>query len=103
MTEWFWQYDGKWELIAFQGNTPQDGISITGRSGTVELKTSADATPRPVSHVEADRDVNISWLLKNTDEKRCASSLSFMLGPFIRRRKEKKIVRLLSVRQQWYL
>lgn len=68
VTEWFWQFDAKYELIVFMGNEPEKGIVIASREGHVELKTSADATPKPVSLVRPNLDVNLSWFLAHLSD-----------------------------------
>lgn len=50
------------------GNEPDKPIILQGRTGTVELKTNADATPKPVNVVRPNIDVNISWLLAHIDD-----------------------------------
>ncbi len=48
VTEYFWQFDAKYELVAFMGNESDKAVVLQQRAGTIELKTVADATPKPV-------------------------------------------------------
>lgn len=66
--EWFWQFDVSYEIIAFQGSDADKGEVIASRSGTIELKTTSESTPKPASVVRPNIDVNISWLLQHLDE-----------------------------------
>jgi len=43
-------------------------VTLVSRSGTVELKTTNEYTPKPASLVRPSLDLTISWLLKNLDE-----------------------------------
>ncbi len=45
--EYFWGFEFRYELLAFQGNQDSKGLSLLSRSGKVEIKTGARATPRP--------------------------------------------------------
>lgn len=38
MHEWFWQFDVAYELTAFMGNEPENGVRLQGRKGTYEIK-----------------------------------------------------------------
>ena len=32
ITEWFWQFDVRYELIAYMGNEPEKGVVLCGRA-----------------------------------------------------------------------
>jgi hypothetical protein len=68
ITEWFWSFNVKYELVVFMGNEPEKGLVLQGRSGTVELKTSSEATPKPAHVVRPNIDLNILWLLQHIDD-----------------------------------
>ena len=70
VTEWFWAFTASYELQAVQGNDYEHPLVLRRREATIELKTSADATPRPVSVVRPALDVNVSWFLKQVDGKK---------------------------------
>jgi hypothetical protein len=67
VTEYFWQFDVAYELFAFCGNDPERRVSIMARAGSLELKTSGDATPRPVSVVRPNVDMPLGWLWQHVD------------------------------------
>ena len=67
ITEWFWAVEARYELIAFMGNEPEKGTVIASRSGSTELKTTTEATPRPASVVRPNIDVNITWLFAHVE------------------------------------
>jgi len=69
VTEYFWQFDMTYALVAYQGTDSDHGEVLQTRSGSVELKTSSDSTPKPVSVVRPNIDINISWFLNHLDEK----------------------------------
>lgn len=87
VTEYFWRFEVKWELQAFKGAGSAGDLSVTlqKRTGSIELKTLAESTPRPAVVVQPNIDVNITWLLNRlsmdkhqttflidrTDVKRC--------------------------------
>jgi len=62
ITEWFWAFEARYELIAFMGNEPEKPIVLSARVGSTELKTTSENTPRPASVVRPNIDVNITWL-----------------------------------------
>jgi hypothetical protein len=67
ITEYFWKFDFAYELIAYPGNTPEKGLVILARRGSVEIKTGVRTTPRPVSVVRDAPAADISWLLHQAD------------------------------------
>ena len=71
VTEYFYSFHNKYELVAFMGNEYDKPIIITTRSGTIELKTSTDSLPKPATTIYPSVDVNITWLLNNlTDDNK---------------------------------
>ena len=76
ITEWFWKFNVDYELSAYMGNSPDDEkVILQKRSGTTELMTTSDATPRPIKVVRDAIDVNITWLVHQVgpDSKLCFS------------------------------
>lgn len=67
ITEYFWSFDFHYELVAFQGNAPENAVALLVRSGSVELVTAVDQTPRPVTVVKPPVDVDITWLFEHLD------------------------------------
>ncbi|HVJ92033.1 MAG TPA: hypothetical protein VM580_19665, partial [Labilithrix sp.] len=68
VTEYFWRFDFSYEIVAYQGNAPENAVALLTRSGSVEIKTSAKQTPRPKTVVRPPIDVDVSWLLSRLDE-----------------------------------
>jgi hypothetical protein len=46
VTEYFWQFDTTYQLVAFMGNDPANALVLQQRSGSIELKTQSDSTPK---------------------------------------------------------
>ncbi|MCW5801810.1 MAG: hypothetical protein KIT31_05440 [Deltaproteobacteria bacterium] len=67
VTDYFWRFDFKYELVAFQGTAVEQAITIHARAGGVDIKTAQDATPRPKVVVRPNLDVNLTWLLGQLD------------------------------------
>lgn len=65
--EYFWAFDFKYEIVAFQGTASDQAITLHSRSGSVEIKTTTDQTPRPKAVARAPVDVNVTWLLSHVD------------------------------------
>jgi hypothetical protein len=65
--EYFWKFELRYELVAFQGTAIDEAVRIAGRSGTIEIKTTTDQTPRPKTVVRPPLDVNLTWLLGHLD------------------------------------
>jgi hypothetical protein len=68
VTEYFWQFDASYQLVAFQGTDVEKAIVLQQRAGSIELKTSVEATPKPATVVRPSIDVNITWLLATLEE-----------------------------------
>jgi hypothetical protein len=67
ITEWFWQFDSKWELVAFTGTDTEHPLVLQARAATLELKTTVESTPKSASVVRPSIDVNITWLLQHLE------------------------------------
>lgn len=67
ITEYFWSFDFRYELVAYQGNAPENAVALLVRSGSVELVTAVDQTPRPTTVVKPPVDVDITWLFEHLD------------------------------------
>lgn len=68
ITEYFWRFDFVYELAAYPGNTPDQRLILLNQKGSVEIKTAAKTTPRPVSVVRPGLVADISWLLHQADK-----------------------------------
>jgi hypothetical protein len=66
ITEFFWNYSAEWELLIYPGNSPEEKISLQGRTGKTELvtQTSKNEPPRPAHVTVPAVEVNITWLLQ---------------------------------------
>jgi hypothetical protein len=67
--EYFWRFDFTYELVAYQGNAPENAVALLTRSGGVEIKTGAKQTPRPATVVRPPLDVDVSWLFSQLDDR----------------------------------
>jgi hypothetical protein len=67
ITEYIWKFDFTYELVAYQGNTPENAVALLTRTGGIEIKTPAKQTPRPATVVRPPLDVDVSWLFANLD------------------------------------
>lgn len=67
VVEYFWAFDFKYEIVAFQGTATDQAITLHSRSGSVEIKTTTDQTPRPKAVSRGPVDVNVTWLLSHLD------------------------------------
>jgi len=74
--EHFWRFDFKYQLVAFQGTSIEEAITLHARAGGVEIKTTQKATPRPKAVVRSPLDLNLTWLLTHLDDdERAAFSI----------------------------
>lgn len=73
VTEYFWAFDFKYEIVAFQGTSTETQLTLHSRSGSVEIKTGAKTTPRPQTVVRSPLDVNATWILGHLDAESRAS------------------------------
>eukprot|EP00929_Paragymnodinium_shiwhaense_P063715 TRINITY_DN3184_c0_g1_i6.p1 TRINITY_DN3184_c0_g1~~TRINITY_DN3184_c0_g1_i6.p1 ORF type:complete len:988 (+),score=186.46 TRINITY_DN3184_c0_g1_i6:105-3068(+) len=66
VTEWFWNYQATFELLAFRGvgAEPADRISLMQGTGATELKTTTESSPYPASQTPRREDFNITWLVR---------------------------------------
>lgn len=71
--EFFWTFEFKYELVAFQGVDEANGITILSRMGKVELKTATKKTPQSEKTIRSPLDVDITWLLQQIDGAHRAS------------------------------
>src|SRR5262249_413875 len=69
VTEYFWKFDFGYEVVAYQGNAPENAVALLTRSGSVEIKTAAKQTPRPTTVVRPPIDVDVSWLFAHLDDR----------------------------------
>lgn len=67
VTEYFWKLDFAYEVIAYQGNAPENAVALLTRNGSVEIKTAANKTPRPTTVVRNPVDVDVTWLFAHLD------------------------------------
>ena len=67
VVEYFWGFDFEYAIVAFPGNAPEDAITVHGRTGAIELKTTQKTTPRPRTTVRPALDVNLTWLFTHLD------------------------------------
>ncbi|MCC7537080.1 MAG: hypothetical protein IT379_12740 [Deltaproteobacteria bacterium] len=67
VTEHFFRFDLRYELVAFQGATDEQGLSLHARAAHIEIKTPTKTTPRPRTVVRPHVDVDLSWLLRRLD------------------------------------
>lgn len=67
VTEYFWRYDATYALVAFQGTDTEKAITLHARSGSIEIKTNQEATPRPKTVMRPPIDLNLTWLLAHLD------------------------------------
>jgi len=66
VTEYFWDVEVSYELVAIRGfgDDSTHRIFLTKRSGKAELKTLTEAAPRPEARIPAAlHECNVSWLL----------------------------------------
>ncbi len=67
ITEYIWRFDFAYELAAYPGNTPEQGLVLVARKGSIECKTAAKTPPRPATVVRDPLLADISWLLHQAD------------------------------------
>eukprot|EP01103_Thecamoeba_quadrilineata_P014453 TRINITY_DN431_c1_g1_i2.p1 TRINITY_DN431_c1_g1~~TRINITY_DN431_c1_g1_i2.p1 ORF type:complete len:1062 (-),score=263.50 TRINITY_DN431_c1_g1_i2:57-3242(-) len=73
ITEHFWKYVVRYELRAYQGNNPKEGILLQSRTCEFEIVTSTKNTPKPEVHIIPQKQTEIGWLFKNlTDDGKLA-------------------------------
>lgn len=68
ITEYFWDFEVSYELFAYQGNTPNDKVTLQTRVCRYEIMTSAKVTPKPAVNVVSSKDVQLTWLLQQLSE-----------------------------------
>jgi hypothetical protein len=102
VTEYFWRFEFTYELVAFQGASEEQGfVTLLTRSGTTEIKTAANTTPRLRVVIRPSIDVNISWLLKHLDkESRVSFSIDRVLSSCHTPRRNVQVEEALDVLEQ---
>ena len=68
VTEYFWAFQVEYELVAFQGTAIDQAITLHARTGSAEIKTTQNTTPRPKTVVRPALDVDVTWLLAHLDD-----------------------------------
>eukprot|EP01128_Nolandella_sp_AFSM9_P006116 TRINITY_DN3077_c0_g1_i1.p1 TRINITY_DN3077_c0_g1~~TRINITY_DN3077_c0_g1_i1.p1 ORF type:complete len:991 (+),score=265.41 TRINITY_DN3077_c0_g1_i1:35-2974(+) len=68
ITEWFWKFEVSYELFAYKGSDIETMVKLVGRTGSLELKTTSDATPYPKSVVRPSIDLNLTWFLNQIND-----------------------------------
>jgi hypothetical protein len=63
--EWIWTFTVEYKLIGFCGADPDKRVVLQGRTGTVEIMTTSDKSPRPETRVVDPIEVNVTWLLRD--------------------------------------
>eukprot|EP01125_Pyxidicula_operculata_P015607 TRINITY_DN5321_c0_g1_i1.p1 TRINITY_DN5321_c0_g1~~TRINITY_DN5321_c0_g1_i1.p1 ORF type:complete len:1033 (-),score=293.27 TRINITY_DN5321_c0_g1_i1:235-3138(-) len=69
MDYYFWDFDHLFELALFPGNSLDEKVVIGSASGSTSIRTTSDVSPRPPVYVEPPIDINLTWFLKNINEK----------------------------------
>ncbi len=67
VTEYFWAFGFKYELVAYQGTALSPAVSLLAREASVELKTLVKTSPRPQSVVRPPTNGDLTWLLQQLD------------------------------------
>ena len=67
VTEYFWAFEVRYDIVAFPGTSTKNAITLRARSGSIELKTTQKTTPRPMTVVKPPIDVNLTWLFTHLD------------------------------------
>lgn len=92
VTEYFWGFDFKYAIVAFQGTSTERAITLHSRSGTIEIKTGAKSTPRPKTVVRPPLDVDVTWLLAHIDaESRSSFAINRVDGSCHTPRRNKEV------------
>jgi hypothetical protein len=63
--EWIWTFTVEYKLVGYCGADPDKRVVLQGRTGSVEIVTTSDKSPRPEVRVVDPIDVNITWLLRD--------------------------------------
>jgi hypothetical protein len=64
--EWIWTFTVEYKLVGYCGADPDKRVVLQGRTGSVEIITTTDKSPRPEIRVVDPIEVNITWLLRET-------------------------------------
>ena len=68
ITEYFWKFEAKYELVAIKGvgGTADDRLCLMTRAGQAELVTSTKQSPRPeVKKPAVNLQVDVNWLFRS--------------------------------------
>ncbi|CAE7701571.1 PP5 [Symbiodinium necroappetens] len=68
ITEYFWKFEAKYELVAIRGvgGTADDRLCLMTRAGQAELVTSTKQSPRPeVKKPAVNLQVDVNWLFRS--------------------------------------
>lgn len=68
LLEYFWDFQVSYELFMFFGNDPTEKVSLNSRKGNFTLKTTSKDTPHPQVSVQPNKDLNITFFLKNISQ-----------------------------------
>eukprot|EP00939_MAST-03C_sp_MAST-3C-sp1_P004703 g4703.t1 len=65
VTEWFWNFEREWTLLAYPGSDPSasDKIVLRARSCKKEIRTNTSTSPRPPATVMTPIEVNVTWIV----------------------------------------
>ena len=63
--EWIWTFTVEYKLVGFCGADPDKRVVLQGRTGSVEIITTSDKSPRPETRVVDPIEVNVTWLLRD--------------------------------------
>jgi hypothetical protein len=63
--EWIWTFTVEYKLVGYCGADPDKRVVLQGRTGSVEIVTTSDKSPRPETRVVDPIEVNITWLLRD--------------------------------------
>jgi len=67
IVEYFWGFDFKYQIIAFQGTAQDQAITVHQRNGNIEIKTTTNSTPRSKTVVRDAIDLDLTWLLAHAE------------------------------------
>ena len=74
IVEYFWAFDFKYQIVAFQGTASDQAITLHARAGHIEIKTTTKDTPRPKTKVRPAIDVDLTWILAHLGMRRQAGA-----------------------------
>ena len=68
VTEYFWNIEVDYKLVAFSGQDLGNGIQFQGRKCQMQLKTLSETPPYPETKIRSPIDTNITFLLHHITE-----------------------------------